>query len=351
MVSLIIAASVLIGSWGISEEHTAVGRLLSTHSTETENNRIRTTSQSDIGLSTAVPVIPFDALTPNDPYSDRQWALGQIRVSSAWQITMGDPKILVAVLDTGIDRHHEDLEGKVVAEANFTDSPTSEDINGHGTHIAGIIVGTSNNGIGVAGLAPESRVLNVKVADDKGRCQPATVARGIIWAVDNGASVINISLELREDSAELEHAINYAWSRGAIIIAAAGNDGDEFPIYPAYYENCVAVVATRQNDTLAPLSNHGDWVDVAAPGFNIYSTVPNNGYGYQSGTSFAAAYVSGLAALLFSIATDINGDGRLNDEVRAAIEAGCHRVGINGIDKGRIDAVKAFAEIGIRFNN
>jgi thermitase len=208
-----------------------------------------------------------------------------------------------------------------VAEVNLTDSPTPSDAYGHGTHIAGIIAASGNNGIGIAGVAPQCRLMNVKVADDKGRCQASAVAEGIIWAVDNGANVINISIELREPSAELEDAVNYAWSQGAVIIAAAGNDGSQSPVYPAYYENCLAVAATKQDGTLAPLSNHGDWVDAAAPGFNIYSTLPQNGYGYKTGTSFATAYVSGLAALLFNVVSDSNGDGRLNDEVRAAIEA------------------------------
>jgi thermitase len=164
--------------------------------------------------------------------------------------------------------------------------------------------------------------------------------------VDNGASVINISLELKEPSSELEDAVSYAWSQGALIVAAAGNDGNESPVYPAHYEDSIAVAATRQNDTLAPLSNRGDWVDMAAPGFNIYSTLPDDSYGYKSGTSFAAAYVSAVAALLFSVVTDTNGNGRLNDEVRATIEASCQEIGIGGVGKGRIDAAKSLAERG-----
>ncbi len=254
--------------------------------------------------------------------------------------------VLIAILDTGIDQNHEDLEGKVVAEVNFTDSPTADDIHGHGTHIAGILAANSNNGIGVTGMAPDAQLMNVKVVDDKGRSQPSVVAQGIIWAVNNGANVLNISIEIREASPELEDAVNYAWSQGVIIIAAAGNDGSQSPIYPAYYENSIAVAATRENDTLAPLSNYGDWVNVAAPGFNIYSTLPDDGYGYKTGTSFAAPYVSGLAALLFSVVTDTNGDGRLNDEVRAVIEAGGQELNIYGVGYGRINAVNSLAEIG-----
>lgn len=302
-------------------------------------------SVADSDSPASASAIQSKVLIPNDPYADKQWALSQIQVLKLWTITAGDRDILIAVLDTGIDQNHEDLNGKVVAEVNFTDSPTPDDIHGHGTHIAGIIAANSNNGIGIAGVAPESRLMNVKIANDKGRSQALAVAKGIIWAVDNGAWVINISVELTESSPELEDAVNHAWSQGAVIIAAAGNDGSKSPVYPAYYQNSIAVAATRQDDALAPLSNYGDWVDVAAPGFDIYSTLPDDSYGYKSGTSFATAYVSGLAALLFGIVTDTNGNGRLNDEVRAAIEAGGQEIGISGVGKGRIDAANSLANI------
>lgn len=280
----------------------------------------------------------FEAFVPNDPYMDRQWALAHIQIGELWRTTTGGSEIVVAVLDTGIDRGHEDLDGKVVAEANFTSSLVAGDVYGHGTHVAGIIAAYSDNGLGVVGIAPESWLLNVKVADDNGRCEASAVAQGIVWAVDNGARVINVSIELREPSPELEEAVNYAWNQGAIIIAAAGNEGSQLPVYPAYYEHCIAVAATEQNDTLALLSNYGDWVDVAAPGFDIYSTLPGNDYGYKTGTSFATAYVSGLAAILFAELTDANGDGNLNDEVRAALEASCHQVNGFEVGCGRIDA-------------
>ena len=306
----------------------------------------RYVSDASNQLPDSEPVSITPSIAPNDSYFDKQWALAKIQAPEAWQVISGSQDVLIAILDTGIDQSHEDLEGKVVAEVNFTDSPTADDIHGHGTHIAGIIAANSNNGIGIAGVAPDAQLMNVKVADDKGKCQPSVVTQGIIWAVNNGASVINISIEIREASPELEDAINYAWSQGVIIIAAAGNDGSQSPIYPAYYENSIAVAATRQNDTLAPLSNYGDWVNIAAPGFNIYSTLPDDGYGYKTGTSFAAPYVSGLAALLFSVVTDANNDGRLNDEVRAVIEAGGQELNIYGVGCGRINAVNSLAEIG-----
>jgi len=239
----------------------------------------------------------------------------------------------VAVLDTGIDEDNQDLADKLKAEVNFTNSPTSDDLYGHGTHMAGTI----------AAIAPECRLMNVKVADDAGRCQASVVARGIIWAVDHGAEVINLSL-CTKSSPDLEEAVNYAWSRGAVIVAAAGNIGKSTPAYPAYYANCLAVAGTNENDSLASLSNHGDWVDVAAPGFNIYSELPHNQHGYKSGTSSAVAHVSGLAALVFSVAEDSNGNGTVNDEVRQAIENSCDSILADGVGNGRINAFQAVAE-------
>lgn len=302
-------------------------------------------SVADGSLSQPDPIIQPELPVTNDPYVQKQWALNQIEALKSWQITTGKPEILVAVLDTGIDQSHEDLKGKVIAEVNFTDSPTSQDVYGHGTHVAGIISANSNNGIGITGVAPECRLVNIKIADDRGKCQSSVLAEGIVWASDNGASVINISVGFIEPSPELANAVDYAWNRGAVIIVAAGNHGTECPIYPAYYENCIAVAATSQDGTLAPLSNYGIWVDVAAPGFNIYSTLPDNGYDYKTGTSFAAAYVSGLAALLFSLVTDTNGNGKVNDEVRAAIEAGCQEMGIPAVGQGQINAANSLAKI------
>jgi thermitase len=187
-------------------------------------------------------------------------------------------------------------------------------------------------------MSPESGIISVKVADDAGKCRATQVAEGIVWAVDNGAKIINISLVLSSPSPDLEEAVEYAWERDVLVIAAAGNDGDSSKNYPAYYEDSIAVAATGEDDLLAPLSNYGGWVDVAAPGFNIYSTLVGSGYGYKSGTSFATAYVSGLATLLYGIANDENGDGRLCDEVRAAIEAGCRRSDDYKVAGGRISA-------------
>ncbi len=269
----------------------------------------------------------------DETYVKEQGVLSEIEVSQLRQLTTGSHATTVAVLDTGIDSKHEELSGQVIAETNLSGSFTPGDIHGHGTHVAGIIA-AKDDSHGIIGIAAGCSLLNVKVADDMGRCQALALAKGIIWAVDNEANVINISIEISEPSPKLESAINYAWSQGSLIVAAAGNHGSESPAYPAYYENCVAVAASGPDNNLAPLSNHGDWVDVVAPGLAIYSTLPDNGYGCKSGTSFACAYVSGVAALLFDVVTDTNSDGKLNDEVRAVIEAGCREIDLAGIVSG-----------------
>jgi len=273
---------------------------------------------------------PQATYSPDAGYTSERWGVSKIEAPKAWEITLGDQSIKVAVLDTGINKDNPDLADKVVAEVNLTDSPTSDDLYGHGTHMAGTI----------AAIAPECRLMNVKVADDAGRCEESVVARGIIWAVDHGAEVINISLSMKA-SPKLAEAVNYAWSKGAILVAAAGNKGGSEASYPAYYVNCLAVAGTNENNSLALLSSYGDWVDVAAPGFNIYSELPQNQYGYKTGTSSAGAHVSGVAALVFSITEDDNGNGTLNDEVRAAIESSCTTIAVEGAGQGLINAFQA----------
>jgi len=283
--------------------------------------------------------------SPNDPGFGNQWGMVRIQAPEAWEVTTGSGSINVAVLDTGVDLDHPDLAAKLTSNINFSGSATADDVYGHGTHVAGIAAAMTNNGIGVAGLGCSSTIMNVKVLGDTGSGAYSWIASAIIWAADNGAEIINMSLGGSSASSALEDAINYAWGKGVVVVAAAGNGGNTTPFYPAYYVNCIAVAATDVNDARASWSNYGGWVDVAAPGVNIYSTLKDNGYGYKSGTSMASPHVAGLAALVFTSVSDANGDGKLNDEVRSRIEAACDDIGVLGIGYGRINAARAMGDV------
>jgi thermitase len=279
--------------------------------------------------------------SPDDPYLGLQWGLTKIEAAQSWEITNGSSSINIAIVDTGVDLDHPDLADKLISNINLTNFGNPDDVYGHGTHVAGIAAAITNNGIGVAGLGCTATIMNVKVLDDNGMGAYSWIVSGIIWAADHGAEIINMSLGGSYASSALEDAINYAWSKGVVIVAAAGNNGDTTPMYPAYYTNCIAVAATDVNDARASWSNYGDWVDVAAPGASIYSTLKNNSYGYMSGTSMASPHVAGLAALVFTTVSDTNGDGKLNDEVRSQIEATCDDIGVSGVGYGRINAAQA----------
>ena len=279
--------------------------------------------------------------TPNDTYWDKQWNLVKVQAPEAWNFTHGSPNINIAILDTGIDSSHPDLANKITKIINFTSSPNAEDGYGHGSHVAGIATAATNNLTGVAGLGFDSSIFNVKVLGDNGFGYDSWVAQGIVWATDNGAQVINLSLGDTAASQVMEEAVNYAWNNGVVVVAAAGNSGTSSPFYPAYSENCIAVAATDASDNLASWSNYGDWVDLTAPGVSIYSTVRGGNYGYRSGTSMASPHVAGLASLLATLLPDSNSNGRINDEVRDRLENTVDTISSVGTGKGRINAFKA----------
>lgn len=284
---------------------------------------------------------------PNDPYFERQWGMAKVQAPDAWEVTKGSRKVKIAILDTGIDQDHEDLADQIVANANFTPSRTVDDKFGHGTHVAGIAAAATHNGEGVAGIGFKSALMNVKVLGDDGSGYYSWLAKGIVWATKNGAKVINISAGGNRPSRVLEKAINYAWSQGVVLVAAAGNDNSSAPFYPAFYPHCIAVGATDENDSRAFFSNYGPWVDIAAPGLNILSTTPNHdnyihnygialSYDYLSGTSMASPHVAGIAALVWA-----KYPGLSNAEVRERIEAGVDTAAGFEPPVGRANAYKA----------
>jgi thermitase len=217
-----------------------------------------------------------------------RWDLRRVEATRAWQTTSGRPDILIAVLDTGVSSTSEALAGKVLESINFSKSDSAEDVNGHGTHIAGIIAASPDYMTGISGLAFQVSILNVKVANDDGTSSAAALADGIRWAVDRGAKVLNISITFNKPPRLIEDAVNYAIDKNVVVVAAAGNDFSTVTAYPAAYPAVIAVSAVAEGDVSPRWANQGGWVDVSAPGVNIYSTLPDDRYAMRSGTSMAA---------------------------------------------------------------
>lgn len=261
---------------------------------------------------------------PDDPlYVPYQWNMPMIDAENGWRLTTGDPGVVVAVVDTGIDLSHPDLTGQIAPGVNILDpnSPPQDD-NGHGTHVAGIIAARSNNGVGVASLDWRGRVMPVKVLDRDGAGSAFDVARGIVWAVDHGAKVVNLSLGQTEDCQYLREAVRYAVDRGVLVVAAMGNDGTDAPEYPAAYPEVLAVTAVDPGGEFAPFSNYGSHAGVAAPGVSIASTFAGGQYAALSGTSMAAPHVAGLAALVWTQNPGLSAAQVRDIVVRSAVDAG-----------------------------
>ncbi|MDP9387827.1 MAG: S8 family serine peptidase, partial [Actinomycetota bacterium] len=284
------------------------------------------------------------SVAPDDPCyagcgnpSVRQWNLTRVRAGEAWDVTRGRADVLVAVLDTGVDAGHPDLAGKVTQGGVYSVSPTANDLDGHGTHVAGIIAAATNNSRGVAGMGWDTKVLSIKVLDDEGWGSSSGIAKGIHEAVRAGADVINLSLG-GDYSNLVAEAVASARSAGALVVAAAGNDGSEVKQYPAALDGVLAVAASDADDKLASFSNRGAaWVDIAAPGTSIVSTVPG-GYALMSGTSMASPMVAGAAALTFASSPGITAD-----QVAARLTASSAPISGTGtlVQHGRLDAAGA----------
>ncbi len=294
--------------------------------------------KEDLENDPAVESVDYNYLrtlsnAPDDPRFDEQWGMIKPRFEGAWSRTRGQG-IRVAVVDTGAAVRHPDLKRKIALQRDFRHNDgTVEDSAGHGTHVAGTVAAETNNRRGVAGGCPACKLLIAKAFSPDGGYDFA-IARSITWSVDRGAKVINCSFEGPGNSEALKDALDRATRKGAVVVAAAGNGGTSAPSYPAAYPNVIAVAATNMDDRRASFSNHGSWVDVAAPGVNILSTVPG-GYGYRGGTSMAAPHVSALAGLLAS-------QGRGPKAIRDRILRTALDLGPDGRDpyygKGRIRA-------------
>ena len=265
--------------------------------------------------------------SPNDEYFRKQYALynsggkveipgspqgkarADIKATAAWEETKGDGGVIIAVLDTGLDMDHPDIKNKVVSKGRdfINDDDDAADDHWHGTHVAGIAAAETNNNRGIAGVAWNCRILPVKIIDKDGYGYGSELIKGITWAVDNKANVINLSLGTEEDDPTIKAAVKYAYDKGVVVVASAGNDGSSVLFPAAYDQYCLAVAATDYFDNVTEWSNPGKEIDVAAPGEMILSLIPTWYYGpgyppyeFASGTSMAAPHVSGFAALLKS---------------------------------------------------
>ncbi|NYF56557.1 S8 family serine peptidase [Micromonospora purpureochromogenes] len=244
------------------------------------------------------------AAIPNDQYfAGSQSYLNTVRLPQAWDVSKGSTSQIIAVVDTGVDGLHPDLQGVTVDGYNAITGAavaagTNSDDNGHGSMVAGIAAANTSNGTGIAGAAWTGRVMPVKVLGADGRGTDSTIAAGITWAADHGATIVNLSLGGPADSAVLHDAVRYATDKGVLVVVAAGNYGSGLRLYPAAYPEVLAVGATDSAGNLTDFSSWGDHVDVAAPGFDILSTSRNQAYAVGDGTSFAAPIVAGAAALV-----------------------------------------------------
>ena len=322
-----------------------------------------------VAMSTTTLLVVSDsskafAETGIDPLLDQQWGLTKIGAPSVWSITRG-AGVTVAVIDSG-SGPHPDLDANMdvgrtmfgsIDSAGMVDVDTEK---GHGTHVAGIIAAVADNSIGGAGVAPQVRILPIRALDSLGSGDSKDVSKAVRFAVDAGVKVINLSLGGETESPALTAAIQYALDRNVLVVAAAGNYGaDSGSVWPATSDLTVAVTAVDENYTVAPFGQRGDYIDLAAPGLSILSTTVGK---YEkdacpsqtplfcelSGTSMAAAFVSGAAALLFAAQPSITAA-----QVRDILQRTATDIGAPGRDTtfgfGLVNLVAAFAELDVMF--
>ena len=315
---------------------------------------------------------------PNDPLLPQQWGVRDISLLKAWNYTTGSHKVVVAVLDTGIDYNHPDLKANIWVNTKeipnngidddgngyvddyygynfYNNSSKVLDDDGHGTHCAGIIAGVINNSLGVAGVA-NVKIMDLKVLNASGYGYDSEIARAIVYATDNGANIISMSLGGPSYTAALEEACQYAWNHGVLLVAAAGNSGSNEVDYPAAFNTVIAVGAVNSNNSLAWFSNYGPNLELVAPGVNILSTFPRYpvylsitenctlNYTELSGTSMATPFVAGVAALLKSYNYSLT-----NAEIRRILDETARDLGSLGRDEyfgyGLVNATAAIMAV------
>lgn len=343
--------------------------------------------------------VPNDTAAGSGIGSSQQWNLYKLKaidtVGSAWDVTHGSANVVVAVVDTGIDSTHEDFAGKIDSlvdcsggSCTTVSSMTDGHPAGHGTHVAGLIGAATNNSKGIASAGFNAKLMVIKVIDAQGNAETDNFINAITWAADHGAEVINTSFGVVADGLtqsavdEYNNVVNYAWGKGAVIVAAAGNCrgnttgrqvcairqengtitgyAQNSKLYPAASPNVISVAATTTGDTIASYSeqndasnaNIGNWISVAAPGGDglcsdstktcIFSTIPGNQYFWESGTSMASPQVAGVAALVFAANSGLD-----NHDVKGIIESSAnHSIAPGATKFGLVNALAAVQAAG-----
>ncbi len=325
--------------------------------------------------------VPMDrtCLIPNDPSFGSQWHLATINAASAWNSFSVGSNIKIAVIDNAVDRAHQDLVGNLWINAgeipsNGVDDDGNgfiDDVNGfdvsdndnnpnppsnsfnHGTHCAGIADATTNNAIGIASIGYSCKLIGIKATSNS--ASPSSITNGydgVVYAIAAGAEVISMSWGSSATSNTAQNIITWASQNGAVLIAAAGNNNVSTLFYPAGYVECIAVAATSSNDAKASFSNFGSWVDISAPGNNIYSTRPSNSYGNMSGTSMACPLVAGLAGLMLSLNPYLTPTDVRNCIVNNAVNINAQNASYIGqLGGGRINADASMLCVNTILNN
>lgn len=277
-------------------------------------------------------------MTANDSLYASEWHLAKIGVPTAWDSSQG-AKITVAILDSGVDGTHPDLATKMVAGWNFYDNNSvTSDVYGHGTKVAGAAAAITNNSIGVASVAPGALIMPIRVTDTSGMGYLGLMASGVTWAADRGARVANLSFSAAGGYSTLQTAAQYMKNKGGVVVTAAGNDYTAITFAPS--DTNIVVSATDMNDQKAAWSNYGQFVDIAAPGTSIWTTVKGGTYGSVAGTSFATPVTAGVVALMMAANPTLGAA-----DVEKALFSTALDLGTAGFDtyygNGRINAAAA----------
>lgn len=291
------------------------------------------------------PTVRFFDTIPNDARWGEQWGPAKVQAPKMWDRNVGETSTIVAVVDSGVKADHPDLVGNLIPGYDVgNDDPDPNDVVGHGTHCIGIAGGVGNNGIGISGMGWKHKVMPVRIDSDTTGAFNA--AAGIIYAADHGANVISMSFGVGQ-SPVMDDAIEYAWGKNILLIAAAGNDSSQNQNYPASHPHVLAVASSAPDDSRSPFSTFGQWVEVAAPGQGILSTVVDadnvdgTGYGKKDGTSMACPLVAGLAGVLYAEAGVTANNQAIWDIICASSEK------VDYVKFGRVNAAKAIDMIEV----